>query len=293
MILADLGADVIRVERPGGQRPGRRRARPAQPGPTQRRPRPQGSRGGPTVLLELVASADVLVEGMRPGVAERLGLGPEDCRAVNERLVYARMTGWGQDGPLATAAGHDMNYVAITGALFGLGQDKTRPHFPTNLVGDFGGGSTYLVIGILRRPARGSGQRPGPGGRRRDRRRHRPPERDDRRLPRRRRATSRSGPPTCSTAACRSTTSTRPPTAGTCRSGRWSRSSSTRWSTCSASPDTAPGPARAGAVRRAAGAARRAVRRPHPGRVGRALRGHRRLRRRDHPALARPPSTRT
>ena len=91
----------------------------------------------------------MLVEGMRPGVAERLGLGPDDCRARNPRLVYGRMTGWGQDGPLAQSAGHDMNYIAITGALHGLGQDKARPHFPTNLVGDFGGGSTYLVIGLL------------------------------------------------------------------------------------------------------------------------------------------------
>jgi len=100
-------------------------------------------------VKRLVEQADVLVEGMRPGVMERLGLGPDDLHGVNERLVYGRMTGWGQDGPLAQAAGHDMNYIAITGALFGLGQDKGRPHFPTNLVGDFGGGSTYLVIGIL------------------------------------------------------------------------------------------------------------------------------------------------
>ena len=100
-------------------------------------------------MLDLVERSDVLVEGMRPGVAERLGFGPDDCRARNPRLVYGRMTGWGQDGPLASAAGHDLNYIAITGALHGLGQDKTRPHFPGNLVGDFGGGSTYLVIGIL------------------------------------------------------------------------------------------------------------------------------------------------
>ncbi len=148
MILADLGADVIRIERPGGQ---------ALAGGTTM----LLNRGRPSValdlknpaavrtVLELVAGADVLVEGMRPGVTERLGLGPEDCHAVNPALVYGRMTGWGQHGPLALSAGHDMNYVAITGALFGLGQDKARPHFPTNLVGDFGGGSTYLVIGIL------------------------------------------------------------------------------------------------------------------------------------------------
>ena len=86
---------------------------------------------------------------MRPGVAERLGLGPDDCLGRNERLVYGRMTGWGQDGPFAQVAGHDMNYIAVTGALHGLGQDRDRPPFPSNLVGDFGGGSTYLVIGIL------------------------------------------------------------------------------------------------------------------------------------------------
>lgn len=148
MILADLGADVIRVERPGGQM--------LAGGATMllNRGRPSVALdlkdpAARQVVLDLVAGADVVVEGMRPGVTERLGLGPEDCRAVNERIVYGRMTGWGQDGPLALAAGHDMNYVAITGALFGLGQDKARPHFPTNLVGDFGGGSTYLVIGIL------------------------------------------------------------------------------------------------------------------------------------------------
>jgi alpha-methylacyl-CoA racemase len=110
-------------------------------------------------VIELVRNADVLVEGMRPGVAERLGIGPEACRAANPRLVYGRMTGWGQDGPLAQAAGHDINYISVAGALFGLGQTPDRPQFPTNLVGDFGGGSTYLVIGLLAAllEARGSG----------------------------------------------------------------------------------------------------------------------------------------
>ncbi|WP_182525025.1 CaiB/BaiF CoA transferase family protein [Nocardioides dongkuii] len=148
MILADLGADVIRVERPGGQV----LAGGAQNLLNRGRPSVAMNLKDPeavATVLELVRGADVLVEGMRPGVTERLGLGPEDCAAVNERLVYGRMTGWGQDGPLAQAAGHDMNYIAITGALYGLGQDKSRPHFPTNLLGDFGGGSTYLVIGIL------------------------------------------------------------------------------------------------------------------------------------------------
>jgi alpha-methylacyl-CoA racemase len=148
MTLADMGADVIRVERPGGQM------------------LTGGShdllnRGRPSValdlkspeaietVLKLVETADVLVEGMRPGVLERLGLAPDVLLARNPRLVVGRMTGWGQSGPFAEVAGHDMNYIAITGSLHGLGQDKSRPHFPMNLLGDFGGGSTYLVIGIL------------------------------------------------------------------------------------------------------------------------------------------------
>ena len=149
MILADLGADVIRIERPGGQALAGggshmllNRGRPSV-ALDLKHPR------AVQIVLELVEGADVLVEGMRPGVTERLGIGPDDCLARNPRLVYGRMTGWGQDGPFAQTAGHDMNYIAITGALFGLGQDKSRPHFPANLVGDFGGGSTYLVIGIL------------------------------------------------------------------------------------------------------------------------------------------------
>ena len=148
MILADLGADVIRIERPGGS------LLTGGPHDLLNRGRPSvaldlKNEDAVATVLELVAGADVLVEGMRPGAAERLGLGPDDCAGVNERLVYGRMTGWGQDGPFAQVAGHDMNYIAVTGALHGLGQDRDRPSFPSNLVGDFGGGSTYLVIGIL------------------------------------------------------------------------------------------------------------------------------------------------
>ena len=147
-LLADLGADVIRVERPGAASPVSMendlltRGRPSVALDLKRRE-------AVDALLALVETADVLLEGMRPGAMERLGLGPEDCLARNPRLVYGRMTGWGQDGPLARTAGHDMNYISIAGALHGLGQDPGRPHFPTNLVGDFGGGSTYLVIGVL------------------------------------------------------------------------------------------------------------------------------------------------
>lgn len=150
MLLADLGADVIRVESP---RPGLSVvAKPAHDILTRGRPSVVLNLKNPAgldALLQLIDSADVLIEGFRPGAAERLGVGPEDCRERNPRLIYARMTGWGQDGPLAQTAGHDLNYVALTGVLHGLGQDPARPQFPANLVGDFGGGSTYLVIGVL------------------------------------------------------------------------------------------------------------------------------------------------
>ncbi|HET6653114.1 MAG TPA: CaiB/BaiF CoA-transferase family protein [Nocardioides sp.] len=148
-LLADLGADVVRVERPGG-------ALSAGPRETDLL-----TRGRPSVALDLkhpravetvltlAARADVLLEGMRPGAAERLGIGPDVALARNPRLVYGRMTGWGQDGPLAQAAGHDLNYIGLAGALHGLGQTADRPQFPSNLLGDFGGGSTYLVVGVL------------------------------------------------------------------------------------------------------------------------------------------------
>jgi alpha-methylacyl-CoA racemase len=99
--------------------------------------------------LELIDRADVLIEGYRPGVTERLGLGPDQCLARNPHLVYGRMTGWGQDGPLSAAAGHDISYIAITGALHAIGRRGEPPAVPLNLVGDFGGGSLYLVLGIL------------------------------------------------------------------------------------------------------------------------------------------------
>ena len=100
------------------------------------------------VILTLVESADLLIEGNRPGVTERLGIGPEICLARNPRLVYGRMTGWGQHGPLSSTAGHDLCYIAITGALHAIG-GADKPVIPLNLIGDFGGGSTYLVMGLL------------------------------------------------------------------------------------------------------------------------------------------------
>ncbi len=151
MLLADLGADVIRIDRPGES------ALPVPLPPEAdllRRGRPSVALDlkhpeGLATTLALVERADVLVEGYRPGVAERLGLGPDDCLARNPRLVYGRMTGWGQDGPLAHAAGHDIGYVAVTGALHAIGRSGGPPQVPVNLVGDFGGGALYLVVGVL------------------------------------------------------------------------------------------------------------------------------------------------
>ena len=149
MTLADLGADVIRIERPGGTLAAVARDKDVL---TRGRPSVAMDLKDPRaagVVLDLVASADVLLEGMRPGVAERLGVGPRQCLARNPGLVYGRMTGWGQDGPLAGSAGHDIDYIAVSGTLHGLGRAGGPPQIPHNLLGDFGGGSAYLVIGVL------------------------------------------------------------------------------------------------------------------------------------------------
>ncbi|WKD31557.1 CaiB/BaiF CoA transferase family protein [Streptomyces xanthophaeus] len=149
MLLADLGADVVRVDRPGG---GGLAVDPAYD-LTNRGKRSVlldlKSADGPARVLDLVERADVLVEGFRPGVAERLGVGPAECHARNPKLVYGRMTGWGQDGPLAETAGHDIAYIAVTGALGMIGKPGEPPAVPANLVGDYAGGSLYLVIGVL------------------------------------------------------------------------------------------------------------------------------------------------
>lgn len=149
MLLADLGADVVRVDRPGG---GGLAVDPAYD-LTNRTKRSVlvdlKSADGPARVLDLAERADVLVEGFRPGVAERLGVGPAECHARNPALVYGRMTGWGQDGPLAHTAGHDIAYIAVTGALGMIGAAGQAPAVPANLVGDYAGGSLYLVIGVL------------------------------------------------------------------------------------------------------------------------------------------------
>jgi alpha-methylacyl-CoA racemase len=149
MIMSDLGADVLRVERPGS-------CRPEFPDPVDPLTRGRSSIGlnlkdpdGVELLLRLLENADVLVEGFRPGVTERLGFGPDICAARNPGLIYARMTGWGQDGPLAPTAGHDIDYIGISGALHPIGRAGERPVPPLNLVGDFGGGGMLLAVGVL------------------------------------------------------------------------------------------------------------------------------------------------
>jgi alpha-methylacyl-CoA racemase len=150
MLLADLGADVVRIDRPG---PGAQLGGDAARDVLNRGRRSLAvdlkSPAGRNLVLELLGRSDVLLEGFRPGVAERLGLGPADCEAVNPRLVYGRMTGWGQDGPLAPYAGHDIDYIAVTGALWATGRPPDRPVPPLNLVGDFGGGGMFLAFGVM------------------------------------------------------------------------------------------------------------------------------------------------
>jgi len=151
MLLADLGADVIRVDRlvPGGLRLGEGDRLDVVNRGKRSIAVDLKSPQGRDVVLALVATADALIEGYRPGVAERLGLGPADCFARNERLVYGRMTGWGQDGPLASVAGHDIDYIALSGALWAIGRPAEVPVAPLNLLGDYAGGSMFLVMGIL------------------------------------------------------------------------------------------------------------------------------------------------
>ena len=145
MMLSDMGAEVIRVDRIGGNR------RPRDVLARNRRSiavdlkQPEGV----ALVLKLVETADALFEGFRPGVTERLGLGPDDCLARNEKLVYGRMTGWGQDGPIAHAAGHDINYIGLAGALHAIGEPGGKPVPPLNLIGDFGGGGMLLAYGLV------------------------------------------------------------------------------------------------------------------------------------------------
>ncbi|MDH3430835.1 MAG: CoA transferase, partial [Gammaproteobacteria bacterium] len=151
MLLADMGAQLIRIDRPAKSDPGvdipaefnlMNRGRPTIVADLK-------SGRGVDLVLRLCEDADAIFEGFRPGVMEKLGLGPEECAARNKRIVYGRVTGWGQHGPLAHAAGHDTNYIALTGALNCIGQADRAPPVPLNLIGDFGGGALYLAMGML------------------------------------------------------------------------------------------------------------------------------------------------
>ncbi|QHE84155.1 CaiB/BaiF CoA transferase family protein [Hydrogenophaga sp. BPS33] len=152
MLLADMGAEVIRVDRLSAPDAGELRVNHRQHVASRGRrsialdlKKPEGVE----VVRRLLSGADILIEGFRPGVTESLGLGPEDCLALNPRLVYGRMTGWGQDGPLARSAGHDLNYIALSGALHTIGSRNGPPVPPLNYVGDFGGGALYLAFGVV------------------------------------------------------------------------------------------------------------------------------------------------
>ncbi len=147
MMLADMGAEVIRIERPtsGEEDPRRDPLLRSRRSVSLNLKHPEGV----ATALKLVEHADVLIEGFRPGVAERLGVGPAECMARNPRLIFGRVTGWGQDGPLAQAAGHDINYIALSGALHLIGPPRGKPTPPLNLIGDFGGGGMLLLSGIL------------------------------------------------------------------------------------------------------------------------------------------------
>jgi alpha-methylacyl-CoA racemase len=151
MLLADLGATVLRVDRKEPASLGVPRPMRFDLLLRNRRSVPVDLKHAPSVefVLDLIARSDVLIEGFRPGVTERLGLGPDVCLEKNPKLIYGRITGWGQDGPLAQTVGHDINYIALTGALHAMGRAGQPPSVPINLVGDFAGGSLYLVMGVL------------------------------------------------------------------------------------------------------------------------------------------------
>lgn len=153
MLLADMGADVLRIDRVSVSDLGLDIGADPRYGILGRGKRSVAvdikSREGRALVLDLVKDADALIEGFRPGVMERLGLGPEDCLNVNPGLVFGRVTGWGQDGPMATTAGHDIDYIALSGVLHSVGQSGGRPLPPLNLIGDFGGGAMFLAVGIM------------------------------------------------------------------------------------------------------------------------------------------------
>jgi alpha-methylacyl-CoA racemase len=146
MLLSDMGAEVIRVDRTGA---GKLRSQDVLTRGRKSIAVDLKSEAGKEVILKLCESSDAIFEGFRPGVTERLGIGPDACMARNKKLIYGRMTGWGQEGPMSQAAGHDINYIALSGALSAIGQKGGKPVPPLNLVGDFGGGGMVLAFGIV------------------------------------------------------------------------------------------------------------------------------------------------
>jgi alpha-methylacyl-CoA racemase len=146
MLFSDMGAEIVRIDRKGGRQPVKAEIYTRGRGTVQLdMKKPQAVEAA----LKLIDRADALIEGFRPGVMERLGVGPDVCLKRNPKLVYGRMTGWGQTGPLASTAGHDINYIALTGALHAIGPRGGKPVPPLNLVGDFGGGALYLAFGVV------------------------------------------------------------------------------------------------------------------------------------------------
>jgi alpha-methylacyl-CoA racemase len=148
MLLADLGADVVRVDRPDSDEGDMARRVVVNRGRRSIAVDLKTARGA-EVVLRLVEQTDVLIEGFRPGVVERLGVGPEQCLERNPRLIYGRITGWGQSGPLATTAGHDINYISLTGLLWATGRPPDKPVPPLNMYGDYGGGALFLAFGVV------------------------------------------------------------------------------------------------------------------------------------------------
>ncbi|SVB21103.1 uncharacterized protein METZ01_LOCUS173957, partial [marine metagenome] len=148
MLLSDLGADVIRIDRSHTTMP----QSEAKFDITGRNKKSiclnLKDNDSKEIFFKLIEDADALIEGYRPGVTEKLGIGPDECLKINPRLVYGRITGWGQDGPLSQAAGHDINYIALAGALFSIGQKDSKPSIPINLIGDYAGGTMFLTYGV-------------------------------------------------------------------------------------------------------------------------------------------------
>ena len=275
MVLADLGADVVRVRRPsGGLRVAAENIDLFHRG---KRVVDLDMKSQRQALLDLVAKADVLLDCFRPGTCERLGIGPEECAALNPRLIFARMTGWGQEGPLASTAGHDINYLSQTGALNAIGFRDRRPVVPLNLVADFGGGSMLVLLGIVaalyEREKSGLGQVVDAAmvdgsacWRRRCGRSSRPGNSPT--------IANRS----CWTAVPRTTGPTRRPTGSTWRSARSNRSSSPRCLTGSVVRRRGPRPVRHRTSPQVGADLHRTLREQDPRRMDRGLRRHRRVR---------------